>query len=78
MDARWLKLNDAAKYSAIGRHLLKELAIRGAVRGYRDPESERGDWIFDRLSLDSYRELPLKEKVNPKEKALAIIHGISV
>ena len=53
---RWLPLKAAAKYSAIGRHRLKSLARDGAIAGFPDPDSGRGDWIFDRLSIDKYRE----------------------
>ena len=53
---RWLRLKDAALYSSIGRSRLKSLAEQGAVKGFQDPDSNRGDWIFDRLSIDAYRE----------------------
>lgn len=53
---RWLKLRDACKYAAIGKLRLKSLAQAGEVAGHPDPDSARGDWIFDRLSLDRYRE----------------------
>jgi len=53
---RWLKLKDAATYSAIGVNRLVALAEEGTVRGFKDPDSGRGDWIFDRDSLDAYRE----------------------
>jgi hypothetical protein len=42
---RWLKLRDAAAYSAIGLNRLVALA-----------DSGRKDWIFDRVSIDQYRE----------------------
>ena len=53
---RWMKLRDAAKYSAIGRQRLKDLAQDGSIIGFQDPESNRRDWIFDRTSIDAYRE----------------------
>lgn len=53
---RWLKLKAAAAYSSLGRKRLKKLAQEGKIIGAPDPESGRGDWIFDRLSLDEYRE----------------------
>jgi len=76
MSPRWLKLKEAAEHAAIGQHRLKDLARQGHIKGYQDPESKRGDWIFDRVSLDEYRERPLKGMVSPKEKALAIMNGI--
>jgi len=51
-----LKLKDAAMYSAIGMNRLVSLAEQGAIKGFKDPDSGRRDWIFDRDSLDSYRE----------------------
>ena len=53
---RWLKIKEAARYSAIGVKRLKELANDGLIAGGPDPDSGRGDWIFDRLSLDRYRQ----------------------
>lgn len=52
---RWLKLKEAALYSSIGRKRLVQLAENGKVAGFQDPDSGRGDWIFDRQSLDEYR-----------------------
>lgn len=52
---RWLKVQRAIKYSGIGRDRLKKLADDGEIIGFPDPDSGRGDWIFDRLSLDDYR-----------------------
>jgi hypothetical protein len=40
---RWLKLKAAAEYSSIGKHRLKDLAAKGVIRGYPDPDSARGD-----------------------------------
>ena len=40
---------------------LKKLAINGDIKGYQDKQSGRGDWIFDRKSIDEYRLKPLME-----------------
>ena len=56
IQPRWLKLKEAARYSAIGKQRLIRLAEAGQIRGFRDPDSGRGDWIFDRGSIDAYRE----------------------
>lgn len=53
---RWMKLTDAALYSALGQKKLIALAEEGIIRGFRDPDSGRHDWIFDQESLDEYRE----------------------
>ncbi len=61
MEKRWLKLKEAAAYSAIGRQRLVKLAEAGAVRGFRDTDTKIGEWIFDLLSLDAYRESQVGE-----------------
>ncbi len=70
ISARWLKAKAAAAYSAIGVKRLKQLADEGKIAGFPDPDSGRGDWIFDRDSLDRYRE---NQAGNDKEKILAIM-----
>ena len=67
---RWLKLKEACRYSAIGKDRLKKLALAGEIIGYSDPDSGRGDWIFDRESLDQYR---LNQAGYLEQKALAIM-----
>ena len=72
-NPRWLKLSAAARYSGLGRHLLKKLAeqktISGArVRVGRDPETGRRDWIFDRFSIDAY----LESQIRPAKIADAV------
>lgn len=44
------------KDKAIGKDRLKELAETGDIIGFKDPTDRRGTWIFDRESLDKYRE----------------------
>lgn len=56
LTPRWLKLKEATRYGAIGKGRLIELARSGVIKGAPDPESKRRDWIFDRLSIDAYRE----------------------
>lgn len=53
---RWISLRDAAAYSSIGEKRLVALAESGDIRGFRDPDSGRHDWVFDRDSIDAYRE----------------------
>jgi hypothetical protein len=72
MQARWIKLKEATKYAAICKSKLKELAASGVIRGAKDPDSERGDWIFDRQSLDAYREAQMSP-MTAREKALEIM-----
>jgi len=68
---RWIKLKPAVKYSSLGEHRLKELAKKGIIRGFPDPDSKRSDWIFDRESLDKYRLRQSSTTPNIEEKLLA-------
>lgn len=52
---RWLNLREAASYSGYGQKKLIELALRGDISGYQDPDMGTGKWIFDRDSIDKYR-----------------------
>ena len=69
---RWIKLREATRYAAIGKGRLISLAVSGVIRGTQDPDSRRGDWIFDRLSIDEYREAQMTS-VSIQQKALEIL-----
>ena len=64
LSVRWMKLRFAAKYIGINKDRLIKLAKDGEVIGYPDPDNKRGDWIFDRDSLDRYRLDQRKEFEN--------------
>ena len=68
--SRWLTLRNAATYSGIGKHRLIHLAELGKIRGFQDPGSGRHDWVFDKLSIDQYRE---NQAGQIKQKALALM-----
>ena len=70
--ARWLKLKEATKYGAIGKARLIELARSGVIKGAPDPDNKRRDWIFDRLSIDAYREGQMPENTD-REIVLEIL-----
>ena len=75
ISPRWLKLGSATKYAAIHKDKLKRLAEDGYVIGYRDPTTTRGDWIFDKNSLDDYRlgqskEIEINETVSDLKRYL--------
>lgn len=72
---RWIKLKEATKYGAIGKGRLIELARSGVIKGAPDPDSKRRDWIFDRLSIDSYREGQMPEMTD-KEVARLILNDM--
>lgn len=73
---RWLSTAQATKYARIGKNKVKRLAQEGKIRGYPDEESGRGDWIFDRLSLDKYRMAPLEMSNAKKKQILAKFKGL--
>jgi len=73
MPPRWIKLKEATRYAAIGKERLIRLAVAGAVSGFQDPGSKCRDWIFDRLSLDAYREAQAAH-ISPRQKALEILN----
>lgn len=75
LSPRWLSLRAAALYSAIGKHRLIALAQSGRIRGFQDPDDKRRSWIFDRDSLDAYREGQATGPTH-REKALAIMKGV--
>ncbi len=68
----WLSLKEAALEYHIGEHRLKHLGKTGSVKGFPDPESKRGDWIFHRGSLDTYRLSQANMSNSIDQKYLAI------
>jgi hypothetical protein len=58
---KWLKLNQAVRYSNIGRDRLIQLAREKKIDGFQDPDLATRPWIFDAESLDRYRRAQLLE-----------------
>jgi hypothetical protein len=71
---RWIKLKEATQYGRIGKARLIQLAVSGVIRGAQDPDSKRKDWIFDRQSIDSYREAQMSG-MSAQQKALEIMRA---
>jgi len=71
--ARWLDLQEAIEYSGIGRHRLIGLAKSGKLKGFQDPDSGSRNWVFDRLSIDQYREFQARRL---RKKAIDIFRGV--
>ena len=71
---RWIKLKEATQYGSIGKSRLIQLAQSGVIKGAPDLDSKRRDWIFDRQSIDSYREAQMSV-ISAKEKALEIMRS---
>ena len=77
MTPRWAKLRDAAKYASIGHKRLIALAESGIIKGFKDPDSGRSDWIFDILSIDAYRESQYGgQRVTPNQIAVDILRSV--
>jgi len=74
-DARWISLKEAARYSNIGQKRLISLAESSVVVGFKDPDSGRGDWVFDRESLDEYR-LNQADPSRDRDKVLRLMQGV--
>ena len=73
---RWLGVKQAVVYARLGKEKLKKLAKEGKIKGYADPESKRGDWIFDRKSIDQYRLSPLEFSTAKEKEILAKFKGL--
>ena len=71
MQPRWLNIKNAICYSGIGRDRLKRLAESGDIVGFKDLDDHE-KWIFDRLSLDEYRQ---NQAGNIELKAIALMGG---
>lgn len=73
VSPRWMKLIAASQYSGYSRAQLLKLAKKKLVIGYQDPDSKRGDWIFDKQSIDEYR---ISHVVGERHKALSILNSL--
>jgi hypothetical protein len=75
MQPRWLKLKDASEYASLGQKRLVQLALDGVIRGFKDPDSGRSEWIFDRISIDEYR-MNQADPAKEKAKVLKLMEGV--
>lgn len=66
ISPRWIKLIPATKYSSIGKDRLKALAKKGVIIGFSDPDNKRGDWLFDKESIDNYQLKKAPETIKQK------------
>ncbi len=76
INPRWLKLKQATQYASICKKRLIELSLSGVITGFQDPDSKRHDWIFDRESIDAYRES--QTKMNVRQKSALIMQGVNL
>ncbi|WP_022666577.1 hypothetical protein [Desulfospira joergensenii] len=70
---RWLKLAAAKQYSSYSRTTLLKLAKENLIVGFQDPNSKRGDWKFDKQSIDEYM---ISQVVGERHKALSILGSL--
>ncbi|WDP90476.1 MAG: hypothetical protein HUN04_12550 [Desulfobacter sp.] len=66
-----MKLKVAMKYSGYGRMQLLTLVAQKEIMGCQDPDSKRGDWIFDKNSIDEYRLSHFND--DERQRALSIL-----
>lgn len=80
-QTRWLKLKTAAKYSSIGQKELIQLAREKEIDGFQDRRLKTKPWIFDKESIDRYRENQIAEfnDISVNEKiALDIVESLDI
>lgn len=77
-ERKWIPLADAVHAYHIGEHRLKLLAKTGIIKGFKDPDSKRNDWIFQRESLDNYRLRQANQIPSIDEKLLALKKRMSL
>ena len=58
VQVRYMTLKQASIYSGIGQKKLIELAQGGFILGKRRDDISRGDWSFDKESIDKYWHQP--------------------
>ena len=73
---RWLKTREAARYSSVGQKRLIQLAKDGVIAGIPDPDHGNHHWIFDRYSLDGYREAQAADSGSLRLKAIDIVRNV--
>lgn len=76
MKKRWMSLIEAADWSNIGRKRLIQLAKDKKIVGFSDPDSGRHDWVFDRYSIDAYRETQYNRVCDKADHGKAIAEKI--
>ena len=73
VPVRYMSLKQASVYSGIGQKKLIHLAKKGHIRGQKRTDIPRGDWSFDKESIDKYWHRPFE---NAKSKAKEILDQI--
>ena len=66
---RWLREKEANAYAAIPVAKLRWLADNDHITGLRNPDDQRGGMIYDRVSIDKYRNSQVAQIKAGDEKA---------
>lgn len=74
---RWMTLKEAADYTSIGRNRLVVMARERRIKGFQDLDTKTNEWIFDRISLDAYREQQCIS-ITIQDRVLAIAKGVGL
>ena len=80
---RWMYLSEAASYSKIGQERLLDLVKNKKIGGFRDLELKTKPWVFDKKSIDRYREQQALLGISPaqatdKKAALEICRAMGL
>jgi len=65
---RWLRVGQAAKYASLCPKTIKNMILKGELRGDRTPG---GHWRVDRDSIDEYFS-------RTDQKAVAVVESLGV
>jgi hypothetical protein len=77
---RWMRLKEAARYASIGEKRLIKLASDEGGRkivGCKDSDSGLNEWIFDRHSIDAYRQSQMQiDRAEVDKRAVDILRSM--
>ena len=57
-----MSLKQASVYSGYGQKALIKLAKEGKIKGRQRTDIDRGDWSFDKESIDAYWHEPFNRR----------------
>ena len=75
VPVRYMSLKQASVYSGIGQKKLIDLAKMGKIRGKKRTDIPRGDWSFDKESIDKYWHRSFDDTKSKAKEILDQIKG---
>jgi hypothetical protein len=57
---RWLRMSQAVQYAGVGKTEMLKLLRSGDISGYQ--RNDRGDWIVDKESIDTYHMVNMQDR----------------